>query len=119
MLTKLGSKPENRSNESERLPAFLKKLFWQYDFGQLRWPTHCDVIIRQVLTEGDRESINWLRERESDDELRKWIISRRARQLSLRDLRFWQFMLDISEPLVKEWLADPERQVWDNRDKAA
>ena len=118
MLTETKPRSIERSGKVEKMPVFLEKLFWQYDFGKLRWPTHRDIIIRQVLTEGDRIAIDWLRERLSDDDLRNWITSRRARQLSLRDIRFWQFMLDIPEPMIKEWLADPARQVWDNRDTA-
>ena len=118
MLTEKSSAQGVRMN-IERLPQFLKELFWQYDFATLRWPECRDIVIRQILTEGGRASIEWLRTRVSDDEVREWLTDSHGRQLSKRDLRFWQFMLDIPDKEIAEWLNEPGRRIWDQRDCAA
>src|SRR5262249_11744258 len=100
-----------------RLPRFLEKLFWQYKFESLHWPENRDLVIRQILCEGDRKAVEWLRSRVSDDKLRDWLMGNRGKHLSVRDIRFWQFMLEIPEAVVIEWLSNPARQIWDNRDK--
>lgn len=69
----------------------------------------------RILASGPWESVQWLRSRVTDEELRHWIEDRRGRGLSPQQLRFWQLILGIPARTVTAWLKSPERRVWDDR----
>ncbi len=98
-----------------RLPRSLRRLFWDYDFAQLKWETDTDLIIGRILSAGDWASVCWLRARLPRPALREWIARRRGAGLSARQLRFWELILDLPHSDVDAWLADPARQIWDGR----
>jgi hypothetical protein len=98
-----------------RLPAALRPLFWDYDFAALRWDTDRDLIAGRVLSAGEWDSVRWLIRRMGKPALRDWIVRRQGAGLSLRQLCFWQIVLDIPRRQVKAWLAPPGRQPWDRR----
>ena len=104
-----------QENNSGRLPEELSDLFWDHDFEAINWDEHRDFVIRRVLAEGTWEQICWLRDIAGDDEIRRVIVQRRGRELTPRQLRFWQLIVDLPKRRVDEWLTDPERQVWDRR----
>ena len=102
-------------HDSVSLPRHLEDLFWEYDVSILDWDEHRGFIARRVLSHGTWEQICWLRNEIGDAELRRIIEAGRGRELSPRQLRFWQLILDIPAEEVDHWLAEPGRQIWDNR----
>lgn len=42
------------------LPAFVRPLFWQYDFEALTWEQDRDLTIARVLASGGWDVITWL-----------------------------------------------------------
>lgn len=98
-----------------KLPAFLRGLFWDQEFDGLSWPRDRNAVTARILAEGGRETIRWLRDRMDDDRLRAWILDRRGRGLSARQLRYWQIVIDLPVDEVDAWLADPARRVWEER----
>jgi hypothetical protein len=107
-----------KSKPLTRLPEILRPLFWDYPFGRLRWETDAALVTDRVLARGHYDAIRWLRSKLGDNGLREWIIDRRGRGLSPRDLSFWQLVLRLPKRSVMEWLRDPGRQSWDNRRRA-
>lgn len=103
---------------SRRLPRFLKPLFWEYDFQKLTWPESRHTVIGRVLSAGQWRHIQWLRRQVGDEELRTWIMERRGRMLTPRQLTYWQLVLDLPAKTVKAWLDSPERRIWDRRSTA-
>ncbi|MFW5968323.1 MAG: DUF6922 domain-containing protein [Persicimonas sp.] len=103
------------SDHSRGLPDHLAELFWEYDTSDLDWAEHRDFIVRRVLSHGRWEQLCWLREQLGDDELRRIIEKSEGRDLSPRQLRFWQLILDLPAAKVDRWLQDTRRQTWDNR----
>jgi hypothetical protein len=97
------------------LPERLRQFFWDYDFASLSWEEDHHLITARILASGDWESVKWLRATMGDATLRQWILDRRGRGLSPRQLRFWQLILDLPSRAVDTWLAAPERQIWDRR----
>lgn len=97
------------------LPENLEDLFWEYDVSELDWGDHREFIARRVLSHGTWAQICWLRDKLGDREVRRIIEARRGRDLSPRQLRFWQLILDIPAKKVDRWLDEPGRQIWDNR----
>jgi hypothetical protein len=105
------------SRKKTKLPGRLRPLFWDYRFGSLSWSADAPLIIHRVLSCGDWQSVRWLRRRAGDDVLREWLIQRRGAGLSPKQLRFWELIWKIPSRLVDSWLADPDRAVWDNRQR--
>ncbi len=97
------------------LPNDLKSLFWDYNFEDLSWDEDRTLIIRRILISGPWNTVQWLRTRLSNDELRHWIIDHRGRGLSPQQLRFWQLILDLPAQQVDAWLTDQRSNPWHHR----
>src|SRR5438128_2350948 len=104
-----------RTDMPRKLPKRLKRLFWEYEFCRLNWERHKNLVTSRILSHGGWEDIKWLRRRVGDDTLRKFIIHRRGADLSPKQLRFWEFILDLPHEHVNQWLAAEERKIWDQR----
>ena len=103
---------------STRLPSRLRPLFWDYNFARLTWRADADFITGRIMAVGDWDSVRWLRRRLGDAALRDWLLRRRGRGLSARQLRFWELIFDLPHREVNAWLADPARRVWEGRRRA-
>ena len=97
------------------IPNILEPLFWEYEPGQLDWDSDRDLIIRRVLEAGGWEAISWLRKELGDQALREWITTSRGRNLTPRQLRFWQLILDLPARTVSAWIKESRRHTWTNR----
>jgi len=104
-----------KSSRPARLPAKLRRFFWEYNFRELSWEEDRDLIVAKILSRGGWESITWLRSQMDARELRDWILHRQGRGLSPRQLRFWELVLKLPHRQVNAWLAAPARRAWDQR----
>jgi hypothetical protein len=93
----------------------VTSLFWEYDVAELDWDEHRDFVIERVLSHGTWDQICWLREFVSDAQIRRIVEHTRGRNLSAKQLRFWQLVLEVPSGAVDEWLSSQRRQVWDRR----
>ena len=98
---------------SAGLPELLRPLFWDCDFATLDVAMQRDFVIARVLASGPLDAIRWLRRQYGDDVIRVWIIRHSGRQLSSRQLRFWETVIGLPEDRVSDWLATPERRIWE------
>ena len=98
---------------SAGLPEFLRPLFWDCDFTTLDGVMQHDFVISRVLASGPLDAIRWLRRQYGDDIIRDWIIRHSGRQLSSRQLRFWETVIGLPVVDVQLWLAKPERRLWE------
>lgn len=103
----------------EKLPEYMRPLFWEFRFGWLRWPKHKSTIVDRILVRGGTAEIRWLLDRIGYDGVRDHLHNTGGRTLSLRQLRYWQHILDVPKHIVDEWMAFPGRQIWDNRTRVA
>jgi hypothetical protein len=103
------------TSEASRLPEFLRPLFWDHRFEDLRWPTHDDLVIARLLQSGGTDAIVWLRSAVPDATLASWIRSRDGRGLDARQLRFWQVVLRLPEADVGRWVARARESAWGTR----
>lgn len=106
---------KSRPRPSARLPAFVRSLFWDCDRRTVCWREHKDFVIGRVLGSGTWEAVQWLRKQLGDSAVREWLLCRRGRGLSPRQVRFWELVLDLPRREVDAWLRDEARQVWDQR----
>jgi hypothetical protein len=97
------------------LPKQLRPLFWDYVFSQLSLVKDRDLIIRRVLSNGSWDAVRWLRKQLGDRELRQWLIARRGRGLTPRQLRFWGVIYDLPVRQVNQWVKTAQNGVWAKR----
>ena len=98
---------------SAGLPEVLRPLFWDCDFATLDAARQQDFVIGRVLASGPLDATRWLRRQYGDDVIRVWIILHSGRQLSSRQLRFWETVIGLPAAAVQQWLATPERRLWE------
>jgi len=94
-----------------RLPERLRPLFPGYGLEQLRLPDHLDLVMLHVLTRGGEEDRRWLVRRFGDKGIRRWILERHGRGLTVRQMSPW-----VSERTARRWQDDdPYALIWENR----
>lgn len=101
-----------------QLPELLRPFFWDCDYARITWTGHRDFVISRVLARGNWEAIRWLRETVGDGGLREYLAVHHGKELSPRQLRFWEVVLGIPHRTVSTWLKEPGRTVWDRRHRA-
>jgi hypothetical protein len=93
------------------LPEVLRPLFWQNRLEDISFSEHIDHVVLQVLAYGNGRQVNWLRRRLGDDGIRKWIVERRGRGLTRRQMQRW-----IPWNTTTRWQAtDAYARMWENR----
>jgi hypothetical protein len=101
--------------EAVELPAELSSLFWEYEPGALLWPRDQETIARRILESGPWNTVKWLRREMGDAALRDWILEHEGRNLTPRQLRYWQIILDLPKRTVDAWVARERGGVWNRR----
>ncbi len=96
-------------------PPFVQSLFWEYDRDDLCWKDDRDLIIRRVLSEGNHHAIRWLRRHVGDVQIREWLLERSGDQLSPKQLRFWELILDLPSDQVDAWIDTRRHGIWHSR----
>lgn len=97
------------------LPPYVRSLLWDYKADQISLETDRDFLVGRVLSHGSWEAVTWLRRQVGDDVLRAWIVGRRGRELSPKQIRFWELVLDLEPEDVAGWLRARQDSVWDRR----
>lgn len=105
----------SQSATSVHLPETVRCLFWEYEKGQVEWPTDETLIIDRVLTNGSWSAIKWLRAEADDEVIREWLLTHNGSALSPRQLRFWQLVLNLPSKEVDAWIDDHRASVWGQR----
>jgi len=83
----------------ERLPEFLRPLFWDVDFDQLRVPGHERYIIERILELGDDAAVRWVFQRFSQDQIVQTL--RDSRSLSRKSALFWADILNVPRKSIR------------------
>jgi len=101
-----------------RLPAWLRKFFWDVDFETLDLARYRAFVLRRLLARGDWRAWKWVRRHFSESELRDFIVRTRGRGIDEpQRLTFYAAILGIPYATVIGWLrerADP----WSRRHAA-
>jgi hypothetical protein len=104
-----------RGKAPSHLPQSLREYFWDYPFDQLSWERDRDLVIRRLLMTGSWETLRWLRRQVGDAALRNWLIVRRGRGLTARQLRFWGLILNLPRKEVNVWVKAARSGTWSRR----
>jgi hypothetical protein len=71
---------------STGLPESLRSLFPGYALEKIRLPEQRDLVMLHVLTRGGLEHRRWLVQRFGDGGIRRWIVSRKGRGLTVEQM---------------------------------
>ena len=77
----------------KKLPAFLKKYFWDAEFDQVDLNKNRIYVLKRLLEYGNLKAIRWLRKYFKTSEIKQTISS--ARGFSRKTANFWAVLLDI------------------------
>ena len=95
----------------EVLPESLRSLFPGYALEKIRLPGQRDLVMLHVLTRGGLEHRRWLVQRFGDGGIRKWIVSRKGRGLTVQQMSPW-----VPRRTARGWqVTDPYARLWENR----
>ena len=75
------------------LPSFLKKFFWDVDFGNLRLPYHETYVLERVLEYGNDDAIRWVKTTFSPETIATLV--RTSRVISRRTANLWAIVFGI------------------------
>ena len=81
-------------NEDQRLPEFLRSLFWEVDFSEVQLKSHMRYVVERILEYGNDQSVIWLRKTVTPKEIAEVVKSSRA--ISPNTAALWALILDIS-----------------------
>lgn len=81
------------------MPLYLKKYFWDVDFGSIDLRTDGEYVSARLLEYGDAKAIRWLFEKIEKKQLEK--IVKNSRKLSPRSCNFWSLFFGIDKNKVK------------------
>lgn len=74
-------------------PIFLKKYFWDVEFGKIDKEKYPEFIIGRILEFGDEKSIKWMLENFKKLEIKDALKKRRG--ISPRSANYWSLIFDI------------------------
>jgi hypothetical protein len=94
-----------------RLPELVRPLFWSYRFDDLRLPESTDLLMLHTLTYGNTAQRNWLRKRFGTEGIRRWIVNRRGKGLTVQQMQPW-----VDEDTARRWQSKSSAaSIWENR----
>ena len=76
------------------LPAFLKSIFWSWDFSKLKKNVHKKTIIRQIMEFGSFRDVAWMFDNYSKEEILNILKNFRTGDLSKKSRNFWNIILN-------------------------
>jgi hypothetical protein len=100
---------------SAKLPAALRRYFWEYAAEDLDWERNKHTFVLRLLQSGGMDAVTWLRSRMNDDEIRDFIVRRQGRGVDPRRLRFWGLVLGLPRSVVDQWITTARTNPWNQR----
>jgi len=96
-----------------KLPAGLKKYFWDVEFEKIDPDKRKDYILKRILEYGDEEAIAWMWSNFKKSEIKNTLCNFRG--YSQKSANFWAFMLNIKKEDVKclnKSFREIQKQFW-------
>jgi len=78
----------------KNIPNSVQKVLWSYDLSKIDIKKDKEKIIFNVLNFGDLESVSWLWQQYSREELKKIIKNSIANNWSSKSLNYWSIFFE-------------------------
>ena len=96
-----------------KLPASLKKYFWDVDFEKINLDNRRVYVLRRILEYGDETAVRWMWKNFKEEEIKNALCNFRG--YSLKTANFWAFILNIKKEDVKclnRSFRETQKQFW-------
>lgn len=97
----------------KKLPKFLKKYFWDVDFGKINFNTRKIYILRRILEYGDEKAVRWMWRNFKKPEIKNALCNFRG--YSQKSANFWALILNVRKDEVKclnKFFRETQKQFW-------
>lgn len=82
----------------KRLPKFLKKYFWDVDFGKINAQAHPQYVLVRLLEYGDKKAISWMKRNFTRHQIEDILFHYRS--VSPQSANFWAVIFNIDKKKV-------------------
>lgn len=82
-----------------KLPAFLKRYFWDVPFAELHPRRSRTFVLERILEYGDQRAVRWMDEQFDQRAIRETVA--RSQRLSVRSANFWASVYNLRRPEVR------------------
>jgi hypothetical protein len=97
----------------KKLPAFLKKYFWDVDFKKIDLDNRRIYVLNRILEYGDEDAVRWMWENFKKPEIKYALTNFRG--YSQKSANFWAVILGIKKEDVKclsKSFLETQKQFW-------
>jgi len=82
----------------KKLPAFLKKYFWDTDFEKMDFERSKVFILKRILDRGNDQALRWLLQHYTREDIKQLLLT--TRDLSAKTANFWTEYLGLDHKKV-------------------
>ena len=82
----------------KKLPAFLKKYFWDAEFKNIDAEVYSQYVLAKLLEYGDQKAISWLKRNFTRNQIEDVLF--RYRSVSPQSANFWAVIFNINKRKV-------------------
>lgn len=82
----------------KKLPAFLKKYFWDVEFGKIDTKEHPYDLLTRLLEYGDEKAIDWMKKNFTKQQVEDVLLHYRG--VSPQSANFWALIFNIDKGKV-------------------
>ena len=82
----------------KKLPAFLKKYFWDVDFTKINADKSKVYVLKRILEYGDSRAVQWMWKNFKKKDVKNTLCE--SRGFSQKTANFWAFLLNIPREKV-------------------
>ncbi len=96
-----------------RLPAFLKKYFWDTEFGKLSLEKRRVYVLKRILEYGDAKAVAWMRNNFAVSEMVSALSHYRG--YSQKSANYWALLLNIPRekiPCLRKSSSKEQKKIW-------
>ena len=96
-----------------KLPIFLKKYFWEVEFGKINLENRKVYVLKRILEYGDEKAVSWMWKNFKKEEIKNALCNFRG--YSQKSANFWAFILNVKKEDVKclsRSFRETQKQFW-------
>ena len=97
----------------KKLPEFLRKYFWDVEFGKIDKEKSRIYILKRILEYGDEKAVAWMRGNFKKSDIKDALVNFRG--YSRKSANFWALLLNVPREEVlclKKRSSKEQKRIW-------
>ena len=97
----------------ERLPTFLKKFFWDVEFGKIDPKKNRVYFLKRILELGDERAVSWMWKNFDKEEMKDVLLY--GRGFTKKSANFWALILNVPREKIlclRQRLSKAPKIIW-------